>query len=91
MKLRPSETELAGEWVFKDGHVRSDETCDRIEWLTTKHLKRIAMRNWETLFKDPDDGRYWERTYPQGETPGGGPPRLSTLSLEQAHAKYQFS
>jgi Immunity protein 27 len=50
-----------------DDRVRSDSTCQRIEWLTSSYLEKIASSNWETLFRDPDDGRYWEHTYPQGE------------------------
>jgi Immunity protein 27 len=87
MKLRPSETELVGKSVMVDGLVRRDETCNRIEWLTTNHLEQVAVSKQsgvETLFKNPDDGRYWERTYPLSEMHGSGPPRLSTLSFEQA-------
>jgi len=46
---------------------------------------------WEMLFKDPDDGRYWERTYPQGEMHGGGSPELRCLSPQDAAAKYDLS
>lgn len=95
MKLKPDEIELAGKWITVNGQVRADETCERIQWLTTCHLRKVAASkrwgDWETLFEDPDDGRFWERTYPQGEMQGGGPPRLSTLSREQAQAKYQLS
>jgi hypothetical protein len=95
MKLSFSEVELVGKWIMKDGKVRADETCDRIQWLTTHHLRKVATSkqwgDWETLFEDPDDGRFWERTYPQGEMQGGGPPRLSLLSREKAQAKYQLA
>ena len=94
MKLRSTETELVGKWEIVAGHVRGDATCERIEWLIANHLKKIALSNqsggWETLFVDPDDGRYWERTYPQGEIQGGGPPLLSALDAREAHAKYEF-
>jgi hypothetical protein len=65
--------------------------CVRIEWLTTGCLEKIAASNWTILFRDPEDGRYWELTYPKGELQGGGPPRLTVLSPEKAHAKYQLS
>ena len=59
-----------------NGRVRGDATCQRIESLTTNDLQEVAISKqwggWETLFRDPDDGRYWERTYPQGEMQGGG-------------------
>jgi len=41
-----------------------------------------------TLYRDPDDGRYWERTYPQSELHGGGPPELRVLATEDARQKY---
>ncbi len=95
MKLSSSEVELVGKWIMENGKVRADETCDRIQWLTTHHLRKVATSkqwgDWETLFEDPDDGRFWERTYPQGEMQGGGPPRLSLLSREKAQAKYQLA
>jgi hypothetical protein len=95
MKLKPDEVELVGKWVRVNGQVRADETCERIQCLTTHHLRKVATSkqwgDWETLFEDPDDGRFWERTYPQGEMQGGGPPRLSILSREQALAKYQLA
>ena len=78
-----------------DGQVRGDATCDRIEWLTTGYLEKIAASKnwgeWETLFRDPKDVRYWERTYPMGDMHGGGPPSLFALSLEKGHAKYGFT
>jgi hypothetical protein len=43
---------------------------------------------WETLFQDHDDGRYWERTYPNSEMHEGGPPALVCVSEEEAKAKY---
>jgi hypothetical protein len=60
MKLRPTETELIGRWEMADGRVRADATCERIEWLTSSYLEKIAASGggWETLFRDPDDGRY---------------------------------
>jgi hypothetical protein len=67
VKLSPTERELIGKWEIVDDRVRSDSACQRIEWLTSSYLEKIASSNWETLFRDPDDGRYWEHTYPQGE------------------------
>jgi hypothetical protein len=89
-KLEPNETDLLGAWVMKDGKVVGDEICQRIDWLTAYRLTRVGGGGWETLFQDPTDGRYWERTYPHGEMHGGGPPRLTFLPADQAHAKYHF-
>jgi hypothetical protein len=81
LKLQPSETELVGAWTAANGQVQADATCERIERLTAYHLRKVGVGSisggWETLFQDPDDERFWERTYPQGEMHGGGPPRLA--------------
>jgi hypothetical protein len=92
MKLTSEETELVGKWVGGTGQLRGDTTCERIQWLTSSHLRKVAVSKqwgaWEILFRDPDDGRYWEQTYPQSELHGGGPPALKCVSQEQASAKY---
>ena len=92
MKLDSQETELVGKWIVENGQIRADTTCERIQWLTSRHLKKIATSKqwgaWETLFQDPDDRRYWEQTYPQSEMHGGGPPALKCLSREDAKIKY---
>ena len=91
-KLQPAEKDLVGDWAPGDKGVQADETAKRIEWLTSSVLEKVAdspqWGAWETLFRDPDDGRLWERTYPKGEMHGGGPPRLTNISQEQAGAKY---
>jgi hypothetical protein len=93
-KLQPEETELIGKWILEDRKMRADDVCGRVEWLAAHHLRRIAISEefggWETLFQDPDDARFWERTFPQGEMHGGGPPALLCLSEEQAKAKYKI-
>jgi hypothetical protein len=90
--LQHSERDLVGNWIPGDGGLQADETAKRIEWLTSSVLKKIAdspqWGAWETLFLDPADGRYWERTYPKGEMHGGGPPRLTCIGKDEARAKY---
>ncbi len=90
MKLQPEETDLLGKWQVVDGNVVGDATAERIEALIEHQLEKIAVDStgWETLYRDPDDGRYWELTYPESSWHGGGPPRLTCLSHEQAVAKY---
>lgn len=92
MKLRPDEVDLVGGWLDLEGVVRADAVCERIAELTSRVLVRVAASerygDWETLFRDPTDGRLWERTYPQGGIQGGGPPRLSLISREAACSKY---
>jgi hypothetical protein len=90
--LQPYETELTGNWIVKDTNVEKAEVCNRIEWLITEVLEKIAISKqwgaWETLYRDPGDGRYWECTYPKSGMHGGGPPALKCLSREKAQEKY---
>lgn len=94
MNLQPDERDLVGKWNFDGTKTRGDEVCDRIKYLTEQALQKLAVSRdygaWETLFRDPADGRLWERTYPQGEMHGGGPPRLAVISEEEARRKYDF-
>lgn len=91
-KLQPNERLLTGRWIVQDGKVRADATCERIAWLLSNHLQKIAdsarSGGWETLSRDPDDGRYWESTYPQSGLHGGGPPELRCLTADEAREKY---
>jgi hypothetical protein len=90
MKIKPEEIELRGKWVVKDTVVDADEKCRRIEWLTTNYLEKLKSDDtgWSVLYRDPDDGRYWELTYPQSEMHGGGPPVLLQVSEETAKSRY---
>jgi hypothetical protein len=42
---------------------------------------------WNALYRDPNDCRYWELTYPEGELHGGGPPQLRCLTADEARQK----
>lgn len=88
MRLKPEETDLLGKWEVISGNVVADATCERIELLTEQYLDKVAGGGWDTLYRDPNDGRYWELTYPESSWQGGGPPRLTYLSHEQVRAKY---
>lgn len=92
--LEPDETDLVGKWGNDRGRVVGDAVDERIIWLTSTVLTKVASHPeygaCETLFRDPNDGRYWERTYPQGEKHGGGPPRLSLISEDRAREKYKL-
>ena len=93
-ELAPDEVDLRGDWVVqKDRSVVADATDKRIDWLIAEKLERIAndSSGWETLYRDPRDGRLWELTYPRGEMHGGGPRRLHVLSREEAAAKYSHT
>ena len=93
LALRPSETLLRGEWIVRANAVVPDETCKRIEALTTSLLKHLASdaTGWDSLFQDPADGRLWELYYPKSEMHGGGPPSLRNVTTLQAISKYTLS
>jgi hypothetical protein len=90
--IQPHEKELTGNWLVEDDQVRADPACERVQWLTQNVLVKIADSKegggWETLYQDPADSRLWERTYPQSEMHGGGPPQLKLLTEEEATRKY---
>jgi hypothetical protein len=95
MKLKSNETNISGKWIEKDGMVVADAACKRIEWLVDNDLRQIAFSPqwgaWETLFKDLSDGRFWERTYPNSQMHGGGPPTLKVIKEKEAMQKYEFT
>jgi len=88
--LGPDERAVIGRWIVVDGRVGGDLQCERIERLTDGILTFVAPSSdgWECLFRDPSDGRLWERTYPQSEMHGGGPPTLRLISPEEARRRY---
>lgn len=92
MRIAENEMELTGSWIFDGTANRADSVCERIHWLTAKCLKKLAVSpqwgDWEVLYLDPVDGRYWELTYPEGNLQGGGPPQLKTLPIDEAKQKY---
>lgn len=90
--LKENEDSIKGDWVFVDGKIVGDSNCKRIEWLIHHSLQKvgvsIAAGGWETLYRDPEDGRYWEHTYPQSEMQGGGPPSLRVIASDRINDKY---
>lgn len=67
-----------------------DEACRRIHALVAGPLEYLGAdaTGWDALYRDPSDGRLWERTYPQSERHGGGPPRLTVIHPETARSRY---
>ena len=89
-RLAASETHFLGAWLEKRDRIVADPNCKRIEWLIANHLVQLGADSsgWSELYRDPDDGRLWELTWPQSEMHGGGPPRLTCVSVDAARAKY---
>ena len=91
-QLLPDETELVGQWTDTDGKTRGDAVCDRIARLTSEILDVVQVHPrsgvWSRLFRDPADGRYWERYYPQGGAQGSGAPALRLVTKQERAMKY---
>lgn len=89
MKLPlPEEVAIEGRWIFAKGKMVADEAALRIDDLTASYLEFVAaIDTCSLLYRDPKDGRLWEQSYPQGEMHGGGPPKLSVVSLEEARKR----
>lgn len=86
------EKEIIGHWIVTDGIVVGDEACERVDALTSRYLEKLGVSpesgGWETLFRDPNDGRYRELTYPHGNWHGGGPAALFNFPEADARQKY---
>jgi len=92
MKIDKDETEISGNWVFNGSKMITDEQCARIDWLRSNYLIEIATdkSGWLKLYQDPEDKRYWQLDFKQGELQGGGPPSLVLLSEFEAKSKFNF-
>lgn len=89
--IEATEFRITGQWFTKDGQIVADETCGRIEALIRTHLKELGRDSsgWDTLYRDPNDGRLWEHCHPTSNLHGGGPPELKCLSAEEVALKYR--
>jgi hypothetical protein len=88
--IKSSETVLTGKCILRDGRPVADDVCKRILALANSYLVEVgrAQGGWDVLYRDPNDGRYWELIYPQSELQGGGPPLLKCLAVDDARQKY---
>jgi Immunity protein 27 len=86
--LLETETELTGHWLTVSGKLVADDTCGRIQQLIGKELVKLARDSsgWGTLYRDPQDSRLWELSYPRSEMHGGGPPKLTCIHADRAMA-----
>jgi hypothetical protein len=92
MEIRPDETAMTGAWELVNEGMQEDEVLRRIHALVKDHLQRVAAtpNGWDTLYRDPADGRYWELRYPYGKMHGNGPASLCVLDPASARAKYSL-
>jgi hypothetical protein len=92
MEIQPDETLITGSWIFVNGRMVEDAAQKRINALSSGLLERIAETSggWEILYRDPRDGRYWEKTFPHSGMHGGGPASLRALDGKTIREKYGF-
>ena len=84
--LKATESELVGMWLDLGMKVTGDAICDRVEWLASTRLEKLA-ENREALaelYRDPRDSRLWEKVLPFA----GGPPTLRCIAPAVASAKF---
>lgn len=88
--LEPYETELVSGAEMSAGRRVPDLPARRIAWLIKFHLRELGVtdRGWSVLYRDPTDGRLWEKTYPKSYLQGGGPAVLRVISVEEARSRY---
>lgn len=87
--LKAEETELVGMWLDLGMKVTGDAVADRVEWLTATRLEKLAANREELaeLYRDPQDGRFWEKILPFVD----GPPTLRCITREAAAIKFGIS
>lgn len=90
--ITPHENQLIGKWELTENGVITDAVTRRIEFLIENELVEIARSDdgWSVLYKDNSDGRYWELSFPESGSHGGGPPTLTNLSFDESKAKFRF-
>ena len=90
MPIANTETLIEGSWEFVRGHMIANGAVERIRSLVRHELTKVAVSKdgWETLYQDPQDGRYWELTYLYPEMQGGGPESLRFIDDQAAQQKF---
>lgn len=93
MSISPDESLIVGSWVKINGRMAADSELQRIRSLIANDLEFIGTSpdGWEKLYRDPHDGRFWEKFLPHGAMQGGGPESLRVLDSETVQKKYGVS
>ncbi len=90
-KPRPDEVNIFGARLDKHGNVSRDpEAGRRMSYLLNSYLVKVATdeTGWRTLYRDPEDGRFWEMTFPYSHFQGGGPHLLTAVDLDLVRERY---
>ncbi len=88
--LSPEESLLTGYWIDLGSGMVRDLTWERIDWLVRRRLEEVAKASSgpDALYRDPRDGRLWDKTHPASHLKDGGPPHLVLITPEEARKKY---
>lgn len=88
--LRPEDRLLRGLWIDLGSRMEKDGGWQRIDWLTAECLEEVARSGdgLATLYRDPLDGRYWEKTALRPELGDNSPPCLVLIEAAAAEARY---
>jgi hypothetical protein len=91
--IRPEETVIDSDWTNLSNHISEEEgkiIDRRIRWLIfqTQQLDVVFDAYYQVLYRDKNDNRLWEVTYPQGFQNGFGITKLSCVTAEYANKKY---
>lgn len=87
-EINADENLIVGSWIMDNGKVIGDQACLRIEELRKNYLKKVAVGDWEILYEDPKDNRYWLLEFPHSGYHGGGPPTLKMLTQTEVTEKF---
>jgi hypothetical protein len=85
--VRRSYTET---WIKRGSSLVVDGDTVEIDRLLKEELEHVASTDngWTQLFVDARGDGYWELSFPQSNTHGGGPRLLSPVSRDLVQSKY---
>ena len=90
--ISATEFEIAGGFERRGGQLKPNANSLRIAELRCRLLQKIAAsaEHFSVLYRDPNDGRYWELFSQNPEGHGGGSKSLVFISDNEAKVKYQL-
>ena len=76
LELKRHEREIIGHHFLYKGKMVADDQAVRVLRLTNEYLEYITddETGWNTLYRDPNDGRYWEKSISKANTMAEGQP-----------------
>ncbi len=90
--ISPDEFEIVGGFTQENGKLVPKKSSYRIVALCDNLLEKIISSevHYSILYRDPNDGRYWELIFTEPEFHGGGTRKLTFISDNEAKVKYQL-